>query len=156
MKKLLFVLALLTQAVSAPILAADIQAWPAANKANDDYAVGKKAVDAQNWQAAVDAFGKAAQHDPKNPDIQNMLGYSYRKLNNLDLSFKYYNEALRLDPDHRGANEYIGIAYLKADNVPKAEEHLARLEKICGKNCEEYRALSDAIVAYNKKEPVSW
>jgi hypothetical protein len=40
------------------------------------------------------------------------------------------NEALRLEPNHRGANEYIGWAYLKTNQLDKAEKHLARLEKI--------------------------
>jgi hypothetical protein len=40
---------------------------------------------------------------------------------------------LRIDPNHKGAHEYIGQAYLKAGQPDKAAEHLARLEQICGK-----------------------
>jgi len=42
-----------------------------------------------------------ASRDPNNADAQNYLGYAWRKSGNLDLAFKHYNEALRLDPKHR-------------------------------------------------------
>jgi Flp pilus assembly protein TadD len=113
-----------------------------------DYENGKKAVAAQNWSAAVESFNRVASHDPNNADAQNYLGYSWRKSGNLDLAFKHYNEALRLDPKHKGANEYIGEAYLMVNNLPKAEEHLARLEKLCFFPCEEYRDLKKAVDEY--------
>jgi predicted Zn-dependent protease len=62
--------------------------------------------------------------------------------------FVNYGKALALDPNHRGANEYIGVAYLKVKQPAKAQEHLARLEKICGKSCDEYKDLAKAIAEY--------
>ena len=115
---------------------------------DQDYESGKQAVAAQNWGAAVESFGRVASRDPNNADAQNYLGYAWRKSGNLDLAFKYYNEALRLDPKHKGANEYIGEAYLMVNNLPKAEEHLARLDKLCFFPCEEYRDLKKAIDEY--------
>ena len=44
--------------------------------------------------------------------------------------------------------KFVGQAYLLQKNKPKAEEHLAALEKICGKKCEEYEDLEKALVAY--------
>ena len=62
-----------------------------------------------------------------------------------ELAFKHYGEALRLDPKHRGAHEYIGEAYLIIGDKAKAQEHLTALERICGKGCEEYQDLARAI-----------
>ena len=36
----------------------------------------------------------------------------------LELVFKHYNEALRLDPKHLGAHEYLGEVYLTVGNAP--------------------------------------
>lgn len=132
-------------------LAADTEWAPQVNLQNADFVSGKKAVEAKNWQAAVDAFSRAVRSDPRNPDIHNYLGYSYRHIERLDESFRHYQEALRLDPAHRGANEYIGWAYLKTNQLSKAEEHLARLESICGKNCEEFENLSKGIAEYKAR-----
>ena len=116
-----------------------------------DYAAGKQAVDARNWQAALEAFSKVLAKDPGNANAHNYLGYTYRKSGNLDLAFKHYGEALRLDPRHRGAHEYVGEAYLMTDNLGKAEEHLKALDRICFFGCEEYRDLKKAVAEYRQK-----
>jgi tetratricopeptide (TPR) repeat protein len=121
---------------------------PTPKPKDPDLEAGRKAVEAQNWKVAIDDFGRAAARDPKNPDAQNLLGYSWRKSGNLDLAFKYYNEALRINPDHKGAHEYIGEAYLMVNNLPKAEEHLAQLDKLCFFSCYEYTELKKAVEQY--------
>jgi len=116
-----------------------------------DYVAGKKAVEAMNWQAALDAFSKVVARNPGNADAHNYLGYTYRKSGKLDLAFKHYEEALRLDPRHRGAHEYVGEAYLMTDNLAKAEEHLKALDRICFFSCEEYRELKKAVAEFREK-----
>ena len=131
-----------------PLLAASMDTTPIENSVNENFAIGKKAVDAKNWKAAIDAFEKVVAKDAKNADAHNYLGYSNRQLNKMDASFKHYREALRLNPQHRGAHEYIGQAYLKVGDLPKAQEHLAALKGICGVGCEEYKDLDAAIASY--------
>ncbi len=114
---------------------------------NADYEVGASLVKQQDWPRAIASLTSAARSEPANADVQNLLGYAYRKQGKLDLAFRHYHEALRLDPKHRGAHEYIGEAYLLAGNKAKAEQHLAELEKLCGKGCEEYQDLARAIAA---------
>lgn len=113
----------------------------------------KKAIKDKNWDKAIELLNKAAVRDDKNVDIYNLLGYSERKSGNLDAAFKYYERALTLDPKHRGAHEYIGEAYLMTGNLAKAEEHLAKLQKLCFLPCEEYRDLKAAIAEYKQKHP---
>jgi tetratricopeptide (TPR) repeat protein len=115
-----------------------------------DYVAGKKAVEAMNWQAALDAFNKVAAKDPGNANAQNYLGYTYRKSGKLDLAFKHYEEALRLNPKHRGAHEYMGEAYLMVNNLAKAEEHLKVLDRLCLFGCEEYDDLKKAVAEYKQ------
>ncbi len=148
MKKLL----LIAMLAGAPafVLANAVQTTPAANKESPNFVAGKKAIDRKDWKAAVESMTKAEKDLPENADVQNYLGYAYRHLGDLDNSFAHYKEALRIDPKHRGAHEYIGQAYLKANQPEKAAEHLAELEKICGKSCEEYRDLARAIANYSK------
>ena len=83
----------------------------------------------------------------------NLYAYSIRKGANPDMSlvFKHYNEALRLDPKHRGAHEYIGEAYLMVGNLAKAKEHLGQLDKLCFFPCSEFGELKKAIATYEAK-----
>jgi Flp pilus assembly protein TadD len=135
---------------AAPALAAGTDETPTARPAVNDLEEGRKAVKAKQWRVAIDHLEKAAAKDRNNADIFNWLGYSYRNSGNIAKGMEAYNVALKLNPNHRGANEYIGVAYLLQKNKPKAQEHLARLETICGKSCEEYEDLQKAIAAYKE------
>ena len=116
---------------------------PAVN--NVDFDIGADAVKSKNWDQAVYHLNIAAKAEPTNPDVQNLLGYAYRNQRKFDLAFKHYGEALRLNPQHRGAHEYIGETYVLIGDKVKAQQHLAALDRICGKGCEEYQDLAKAI-----------
>ena len=99
---------------------------------------------------AIKHLERAARISPNNPDVYNLLGYSHRKLDQLEQAFDNYWKALKLDPRHLGANEYIGELYLRTNNLKKAEEHLAVLDDVCLFGCDEYDDLKDAIEKYKK------
>jgi tetratricopeptide (TPR) repeat protein len=123
---------------------------PPGAASDPDYAAGRKAIQEKDWQRAVTLLNKAAQKDPRNADIHNNLGFAYRHTKQLPLAFKHYELALSIDPDHRGAHEYIGEAYLMVNDLPKAEEHRAKLERLCFFPCEELTDLRAKIAAYKK------
>jgi Flp pilus assembly protein TadD len=124
---------------------------PAAEQIDPDYATGKAAVDARDWNTAIRLLSSAALRDTRSADIQNYLGYAYRKAGRLELAFKHYQRALQLSPRHRGAHEYIGEAYLIVNDLPSAEKHLSELEKICLIPCEEYDDLKKAVAEYRRR-----
>jgi Flp pilus assembly protein TadD len=141
------VAASLSAGLSLPALAADTEATPVQNQRVDEFAAGKKAVAAKNWTAAAASFSKVVAQDPKNADAYNMLGYSNRWLGKYDEAFAAYDKALALNPQHKGALEYSGIAYLKVNQKAKAEANLAKLKTICA-GCEETRDLAKAVAEY--------
>ena len=111
----------------------------------------RESIKAKKWQPALAELRIAVREEPKNADVHNLLGYTYRKLATPDLpkAFEHYKIALQLDPKHKGAHEYIGEAYLMDKKPVEAEKHLVELEKICGnKTCEEYADLAKAIAQY--------
>jgi hypothetical protein len=67
-------------------------------------------------------------------------------------AFEHYRIALKIDPKHRGANEYLGELYLETDQLVKAEERLKVLDKACRWGCEEYDDLKEAIEKYKEKK----
>jgi tetratricopeptide (TPR) repeat protein len=106
----------------------------------------------KDWEAAQAALVPALAANPQNASYHNLYAYSIRKGANPDMSlvFKHYNEALRIDPKHKGAHEYIGEAYLMIGNVAKAKEHLAQLDKLCFFSCSEFNDLKKAIAEHEK------
>jgi tetratricopeptide (TPR) repeat protein len=125
--------------------AADTGSPPDQAVENRDYAAGRRAVARKDWAAATESFRKAVAAEPNNADALNMLAYSYRWQGKLDEAFANYERALAINPNHRGALEYQGVAFVKTGQLAKAEANLARLEKISGRNGEEYRDLAKAI-----------
>jgi Flp pilus assembly protein TadD len=114
---------------------------------------GKDAIQKQDWKKAVAFLEKAVAADPNSADARNFLGYSFRKLGDLNMAFQHYHEALRLNPKHRNAHEYIGEAYLMAGKLKEAEIHLAELNRLCSPiPCEEQKMLKLAIEDHKKKK----
>jgi len=140
--------ACLTVVSGAALSAGEPDPIDALTERDQDFARGRQAAQAKNWDAAIKSLHIAEQRDGRNAEIQNMLGYSYRNAGELDIAFKHYQRALQIDPRHRWAHEYIGEAYLMAKNPAKAEEHLAALKRICPTVCEERDDLMKKISAY--------
>ena len=115
-----------------------------------DFKAGKKALSAQDWTGAIAAFELAALRDPLNADIQNYIGYAYRRLRQLEPAMGHYQQALTLNPRHRGAREHLGEAYLVLGEPAKAEQMLMELESLCLIPCEEYDDLKRAFAAYKR------
>jgi Flp pilus assembly protein TadD len=116
----------------------------------DPLAAAREQIAARKWVAAIDELKKV--NDTASADWNNLMGYSYRKAKtpDYDAAERYYGEALRIDPRHRGALEYSGELYLMKGDLAKAEERLATLDKVCTFSCAEYRDLKKAVESYKK------
>jgi len=119
-----------------------------ANPATDKLAPARAQIAANQWRGAIEELKRI--NDTGSADWNNLMGYSHRKAKvpDYEAAERYYNEALRIDPKHRGALEYSGELYLMKGELPKAEERLAALDKICRLPCAEYTDLKKAIAAY--------
>ena len=127
---------------------------PAAAPKVDRMASGRAAIKSSDWKKAISELSAAVKEQPGNADAHNLLAFSFRKQATPDLpkAFEHYNMALKLNPNHKGAHEYIGEAYLMDGKPAKAEEHLARLKTICGGSaCEEHDDLAKSLAAYKAK-----
>ena len=113
--------------------------------AGSDLAQAQKLIAQKDWKSAVVTLEKYTKANPTDADGFNLLGYSLRNAKRYPEAIQNYQEALRLDPKHRGAHEYLGQAYVQTKELDKARALLSNLEKICGTTCEEYRDLKKAI-----------
>ncbi len=103
---------------------------------------------AKNWSGAIDELKRV--NATGDADWNNLMGYSLRKAPTPDFAGaeKFYDEALRIDPRHRGALEYSGELYLQTGDLARAEQRLAALDKACTFGCSEYSDLKKAIAQY--------
>jgi tetratricopeptide (TPR) repeat protein len=99
--------------------------------------------DRTDYAAAIEQL-KALGHDD-DPNVANLIGYSYRKLGNYKLSQVWYERALKADPNHVLTWQYYGLWQIEQGNRDQAQYHLSRIAAICGTGCEEYRSLAAAL-----------
>ncbi len=89
--------------------------------------------------------------NPHDANAWNFIGFSHRKLNRFDQALAAYKKALAIEPNHRGANEYLGELYLQTGKLQKAKERLRILDSACFFGCEEYDDLKVAIASYESR-----
>ena len=103
---------------------------------------------AENWKPAIAMLKTIIAEDSRNADALNLLGFSLRKSGDVKNAEGFYLKALKLNPKHKGANEYLGELYVETGHMDKAKERLEVLAKLCGNTtCEEYEDLEKAIAA---------
>jgi tetratricopeptide (TPR) repeat protein len=109
-----------------------------------DYRTAYAAIyDRAEYTSAIDQL-KALGEDDR-ADVANLIGYSYRKLGNYQLSQAWYERALKADPDHVRTWQYYGLWQLEQGHRDQAQYHLGRIRELCGTDCAEYRSLSTAL-----------
>jgi len=116
-----------------------------------DFAAGKWALVAEDWNGAIAALELAVLRDPRNADIQNYIGYAHRRLREIGPAMGHYQQALTFNPRHRGAREHLGELYLALGEPVKAEEQLTALRDICLISCDEIADLERAIETYRAR-----
>lgn len=99
-----------------------------------------------HYADALEVFRMA--RDQNDPRILTGIGFTTRKLGNVDAAFIYYNRALARDPNMVLTRAYLGEAYIMKGDVASAEGQLREIASRCGLNCEAYTQLSKSIATY--------
>lgn len=109
------------------------------------YTHGRNLARAGQYENAIRVLYLA--HDQNDPRVLNYLGYSNRKLGNMDKALTYYHAAVAANPDFSLVREYLGEAYIQLGQLEKAREQLTQIERICGtQNCREYAMLTTYMI----------
>lgn len=75
------------------------------------------------FDQASDIYEKLVRENPADPTLRVNLGLVYLKTNNLPRCIKEFETATDLEPDHKKAHNYLGLALAQAGDYAKAKEH---------------------------------
>ena len=128
-----------------PTTAAPTPTPAAVKTVNDELAKVTVLLNAKNFKQALADLKVIDSEFKDNADVNNLLGYSSRKLKQYKPADTYYKKALKINPNHLGALEYQGELFVLTNKVSSAKKNLAKLEKLCGLKCGEYLDLKKAI-----------
>ena len=77
------------------------------------------------------------------------MGFTTRKLGDYKKGEELYNQVLKIDPNHKGINEYLGELYIVTNRIDLAKE---RLEVLKACDCEEFKELKEIIDGTKKSK----
>ena len=143
---LILILALtVTGMTSSPVFA------DASGSRDSRYTPFQELIDAEKYEMAISEPRTALVESPDDTDLLNFLAYSQRKLMRFDEALVNYQKALKIEPEHRSANEYLGELYLQLGQLDDALQRLKVLDDACFFGCEEFDELEEAIESYRSK-----
>jgi tetratricopeptide (TPR) repeat protein len=119
------------------------------NKAlNDAFNQGMAAVQSQQWDAAIAAFNKANEMDPKQVVIWARLADAYMQSGSAktgadqqgayDKGLDAYAKAIELKPDDAAYHNNYALALVKAKKIPEAQAELTKAAQIDPSNAGRY------------------
>ncbi len=116
------------------------------SSAEATYPDAKAAVDAGKFAEALPMLQMLVKDNAKDADAWNLLGFTYRKLGQLDDSDAAYLKVLAINPNHLGALEYQGELFITTGKIDLAKANLVKLQGLCG-TCEQAEDLEKALKA---------
>ena len=102
-------------------------------------------INQHRYSDALVELGQAEKAFGPHPDVLTYIGYTYRKMGQLDRAETYYRQALAVSPHHRGATEYYGELKVERGDFGGARRMLAVLDKQCAFGCAEAETLRQWI-----------
>ncbi len=109
------------------------------------YVAAVRLINEARYEEAIASLIEAQGAVGPHPDILNYLGFAHRRLGRIEEAKSWYAQALAINPDHLGANEYLGELYLEIGDRAAARRQLAKLDALCAFGCAEREDLARLI-----------
>jgi tetratricopeptide (TPR) repeat protein len=116
--------------------------FPSVEEGRAAYAEAVGLINQERFGDAFHALTRAEAAVGPHPDVLNYMGFASRKMGRYDAALGYYHQALAINPNHLGANEYLGELYIQMGDISAARTQLARLDQLCAYGCEQREELA--------------
>lgn len=123
------------------LLSGEMTRLASASDGDAAYLAASGLINEGRYEDALGSLRQAGYALGPHPDVLTYQGFANRKLHNYDVAISFYSAALALEPDHRGANEYLGEYFVETGQMAKAKAQLVKLDGICRFGCEEAEEL---------------
>lgn len=97
----------------------NVQAW---------IALGNDLFDTNQYQKSIEAYAKALELQPGNPDVLTDQGVMYRAVGQFEQAIANFEKAQKIAPDH--LQSLVNIAVVYDSDLKKPDKAIAALEKV--------------------------
>ncbi|WP_293901083.1 tetratricopeptide repeat protein [Phenylobacterium sp.] len=112
-----------------------------ADAGDQAYVQAVSLINEKRYDEALKSLDEARAAFGPHPDVLTYQGYTWRKKGQFAKAEDYYNQALAIAPNHRGATEYFGELKVERGDIAGARVMLAKLDRICAYGCAEAEEL---------------
>ena len=119
------------------------------------YQQSKELIEEKKYAEAVPLLQAVVIDDPRNDDAWHDLAFANQELGHTGEAIGYYERALAIRPVRKDTRSRLGALQLALDNLPKAEEQVTELKRLCTTGCDELKNLEVEIAAYKATPHIS-
>jgi Tfp pilus assembly protein PilF len=134
------------------VASATAVAWPQDDPALwalDAYNSGWQALESGNFPLAEKKLAIAFGYVPDNPETLFALGNLRLAENESDVAGKFYLNVIKVDPQHKGALNNLGVVALQANRYDEAELWFRRTADVDPRNAKTHFLLAKTMLAKN-------
>ncbi len=115
----------------------------------NNFTMARQLILSGQYEAGIKAM-RALGFD-EHPDVAAYIGLANNKLSRSTEAKSWYEKALTSDPNHLLTLSYYGMLRVEQGELPKAQDDLEKIKRICGgTGCKEYIAL-DGVIASKRR-----
>jgi len=139
--------AILDRANAPTTAATDLPKQPLSPETRGDIFMARKM-----YREAIEAFNEGS---PKDPILRNKTGIAYHQMQQLDSARKYYEMAVKLNPNYAEAVNNLGTVYYAKKSYRRAISYYRRALKLAPDSASMYSNLGTAYFARKQYEPAT-
>lgn len=91
---------------------------------------------------SLDAYGRAIQQDPMNPQLRLNVGGVYYSVKNYDLAIRFFSDAVNLKPDFANGYYNLAIALKEKGDLQSAQLAAEQVIRLVDPKSEDYKTTS--------------
>lgn len=100
---------------------------------------------------SLDAYGRAIQRDPLNPQLRLNVGGVYYSVKNYDLAIRFFTDAINLKPDFANAYYNLAVALSDKGDLAGAAASIEQVVRLVDPKSQDYKVATELLKQFKDR-----